>query len=313
MSNSTRFWNRILLIGITVLAIGNHRAEAQVVINTGAPLAPLYAVGPIYLSSTMFYKYSRFAYLYTQDELAAAGIQPGAVIYQVGWMKSTSSSSAGPASFNIYMKNSLTSAYSDASADWSALSSGTSLQYANSAQSIPATANPDFINFTLSTPFTYTGESLEILTEWDISAAPEPIATGSFEWENTTVTDRIYGKGNSTMPTSLSSTTNNTSIDNKRPVIQFTLDGSSGIQAATVESMFAVYPNPAENFIKIRNLGGATMESIEVLDLLGKVVYSQGREAGSNPRVDVSAFGPGAYFLRATTSEGPVVRRFTVR
>jgi hypothetical protein len=310
----THFAKRSICILLSALGAGMCPIEAQtVVINTGAPGAPLYAVGPIYLSSTMFYRYSRFAYLYTSDELAAAGIQAGSVITAVGWMKSTPSTAAGPAAFSLYMKNSATAAYSNTTELWDNLIAGTTQVYSNTAQAIPATASPNFINFTLTSPFTYTGGSLEILTEWDISAAAAPIATGSFEWANTTVADRIYGKGNTSMPTSLSSVQNNVDINDKRPVVQFTLDGSSGIQAAAAGPIFIVYPNPAENFINIRSLGESPLESIEILDLLGKVVYSQGPEAGNSLHVDVSTFSPGAYFLRVRTGAGPVVRRITVR
>ena len=191
----------------TLLACGAFQARAQVVeINTGAANTPLYAVGPIYMSSTLFYRYSRFAYLYTQAELAAAGIIPGTVITSAGWMKSTANSSAGPAVFSIYMKNSSIAAYSNASETWDNLSAGAVQVYTNASQSIPATAQPAYIDFTLTTPFIYTGGSLEILTEWDISAPPAPIATGAFEWVNTTVVDRIYASGNTSLPASLSST-----------------------------------------------------------------------------------------------------------
>lgn len=303
-----------LIFLFSALGLGLIPARGQVVvINTGTPASPLYAVGPIYLSSTMFYTYSRFAYLYTQDELAAAGIAPGAEIDQVGWMKSMANTAAGPASFSIYMKNSSTPAYSNESASWANLSAGTTTVYTNNSQSIPATATPNFINFTLSTPFTYTGGSLEILTQWDISSAPVPIATGSFEWENTTVVDRIYGNGGTSLATTLSSTNNNVSIDDKRPVIQFTLNGNTGIAAAASRPGFELYPNPADQFLNITDPTGSAIERMEVLDLLGKVIDVQGRSNGSNLRLDVSNFGPGAYFLRIQTATGPVVKRFTVR
>lgn len=63
------------------------RSDAQVVqIDTGTPASPLYAVGPIYVSSTLFYRYSRYAYLCAraEDELAAVGFTPGATITTVG-------------------------------------------------------------------------------------------------------------------------------------------------------------------------------------------------------------------------------------
>jgi hypothetical protein len=313
MNLITRRGTRLIPLALAILALSPFRAQAQVVINTGTPGSPIYAVGPIYLSSTMYYKYSRYAYLYTQDELEAAGIMSGAVIYQVGWMKSTDASAAGPADFKIYMKNSTTAAYSNATEMWSNLSNGATLSYHNTSQAIPATAYPDFNNFTLNTPFTYTGGSLEILTEWDISLAIEPIATGSFEWENTSVVDRIYGKGNSSLPTSLSSTTNNVSIDDLRPVIQFTLDATSGITAVAPAISLMLFPNPADQVLNIVLGNGGVNGKIAVLDMLGQEVLSIGQPAGNTARMDVSQLAPGVYFLHARTKAGPVVKRFVVR
>lgn len=219
----TKISTSILLITELIAGLSSYSTAQTIQIDHGASSAATYSVGPIYMSSTLYYKYSRYAYLYTQDELAAAGILPGATITTLGWMKSTSSSSVGPATLNIYMKNSSQAAYSNASETWANLSAGATLSYSNTSQSIPATASPNYIDFTLNTPFIYTGGSLEILTEWDASASSTPLATGAFEWVNTQVVDRIYASGNSTPPTTLSSTMNNINMDNKRPVIQFKL------------------------------------------------------------------------------------------
>jgi len=230
MLNFTKISRTILLVTGLVTGISFHstgQAEESIEINTGASSAPIYAVGPIYMSSTLYYKYSRFAYLYTQDELEAAGINEGSIITSLGWMKSTSSSAVGPATFNIYMKNSNATAYSNASESWSNLSAGTTLVYNNASQSIPATASPAYIDFALNTPFVYTGGSIEILTEWNAASAASPLATGSFEWVNTTVVDRIYGRGDASLPTTLSSTQNNVSMDDKRPVIQFKIESTT--------------------------------------------------------------------------------------
>lgn len=254
---------KVFLLGVALLA-GHQRADAQIItINTGTPASDLYAVGPIYISTTMFYKYSRFAYLYTQAELAAAGITSGSTISAVGWMKASSSSSAGPSNFKIYMKNSSATAYAASSETWTNLSSGASLVYQNASQSFPATASPNYIPFTLNTPFVYSGGAIEILTEWDASATPTPLATGSFEWVNTSVPDRIYGGANTSAPTSLSSTSNNTSIDDRRPVIQFNLGGVTGCTnpvtpgTSTSSASAPVCPNTSINLNLSGNSTGA--------------------------------------------------------
>ena len=290
------------------------QADAQIVqIATGTPNTPLYAVGPIYMSSTLFYRYSRFAYLYTQSELAAAGIVPGTDILAVGWMKSTPSSTAGPALFNIYMKNTFAAAYADPTTTWAGLTIGAVQVYSEPAQSIPATASPDYIDFTLDTPFNYSGGSLEIFTEWDISGPPAPIATGAFEWVNTTVVDRIYASGNTSLPATLSSTTNNTNIDNRRPVIQFTVQGGTTAIPDLLSTSIGIWPNPAEDLLYISNKSGAPLESIVITDALGKVVLNE-RPVGviTDHQIDLGEFDPGAYLIRLETGLGPVVKRVTV-
>lgn len=290
-----------------------YQAEAQVVqINTGTPSTPLYAVGPIYMSTTLFYRYSRYAYLYTQSELQAVGFMPGTEVTTVGWMKNTANSAAGPAVFSIYMKNSSTTAYALASETWANLSSGATLVYTDPAQAVPATASPDYIDFALSAPFTYTGGSLEILTEWDISAPSAPIATGAFEWVNTVVADRIYGMGNTSLPATLSSTSNNTSIDDLRPVIQFTIGTGTGIRDELAE-MISIYPNPAEHFIRIKNESTSPLESIVITDAIGKVVYAEGQIGiQTDQRINLENMEAGAYILAIQTSAGRIVKRVTV-
>lgn len=314
MSKPSFIRNLASALLLTLLTTGAFQARAQVMeINTGAPNTPLYAVGPIYVSSTLFYRYSRFAYLYTQAELAAAGIVPGTVIQSAGWMKSTANSTAGPAVFTIYMKNSSATAYSGATALWTDLSAGASVVYTEPAQSIPADATPNYIDFPLSAPFTYTGGSLEVLTEWDISTAPAPIATGAFEWENTTVVDRIYASGGTSLPATLSSTTNNVAMDDRRPVVRFTVELPTGVRQG-VEVNAGLWPNPTDGQVNISSRPGDPIERIEVINALGRVVMVESPStATSDQRVDLSGLGAGQYMVRIQTGAGQVMKHVVVR
>jgi hypothetical protein len=302
------------LLVLTLLSVSAFQARAQAIeINTGAANTPLYAVGPIYLSSTLFYRYSRFAYLYTQDELAAVGIVPGTVIFSTGWMKSTANSATGPAVFSIYMKNSSVAAYANATETWANLSAGAVQVYNEAAQSIPATASPSYIDFTLASPFTYTGGSLEILTEWDISAPPAPIATGAFEWVNTTVVDRIYASGNTSLPASLSSTTNNIDMNDRRPVIQLTVELPTGIHEG-LDAQVSLWPNPADGIINISNTSGSSLERIEVINALGGVALAESpNSVATNHQLDVSKLASGPYLVGIRTGAGRAVKRVTLR
>lgn len=197
-----------------------------VVINTGTAGTPQYNAGPIYRSSaSSAYDASRYAYLYTQSELAAVGILPGSIITQLGWAKNNNATTTGGGIFRIYMKNSAATAFANATETWTNLNSGATMVYQNLSQTIPATTAPTYITFLLSTPFTYTGGSLEVSTEWDINGVSGDPTTGTFDWLWSTVPDRIYGTGNTTLApiTTLSSTTNSISdITDRRPFIQIT-------------------------------------------------------------------------------------------
>ncbi len=306
-------FRRYLPIALAALITAGAVQAQTVVIDTGAPNAPLYAVGPVYVSSTLYYKYSRYAYLYTADELSAAGIQAGDQVESVGWMKSSPNSAAGPASFTILMKNSTTPAYSESTMPWTTLANGASTVYSNTSQAIPATASPNYIVFNLATPFTYTGGSLEILTEWDISMASTPIATGSFEWENTTVVDRIYGMGNNSMPASLSSTSNNTNINDRRPVVQIGYSVGTGVGRVPREARIGLYPNPAADMLNVHNTDEITYDQADVVDLTGKAVLQLGAIAPKQMRqVAVAGLGQGIYFLRLRSATGTTVKKFSV-
>ncbi len=214
----------LLVLGLSPLLTSG---QTTVVINTGTAGTPAYNAGPIYRSSnSSAYDASRYAYLYTQSELAAAGIVTGSVITQLGWVKNNNATTTGGAIFRIYMKNSAATAYSAATETWANLSNGTSMVYENLSQAIPATVTPNYITFALTSPgFTYTGGSLEILTEWDINQVSGNPTTGTFDWLWSTVPDRIYGTGNTTLApiTSLSSTTNSISaLTGRRPFLQIT-------------------------------------------------------------------------------------------
>lgn len=197
-----------------------------VVISTGTPGTPAYNAGPIYRSSaSSAYDASRYSYLYTSDELSAAGITTGSIITVLGWTKNNTATTTGGGIFRIYMKNSTATTFGNATETWANLNTGATLVYENLNQTVPATTTPNYITFPLTTQFTYTGGSLEISTEWDINQVTGSPSTGTFDWLWSTVTDRIYGTGQTVLANAgtLSSTTNSISaIDDRRPFIQIT-------------------------------------------------------------------------------------------
>lgn len=212
---------------LCLIAVSAISSQAQtVIINTGTAGTPAYNAGPVYRSAaTSAFDASRYTYLYSSAELVAAGITTGAVINLVGWVKNNTATTTGGGIFRIYMKNTSAASFSLPTETWANLNTGAVLVYENLNQNIPATSAPDYIDFPLTTSFTYTGGSLEISTEWDINQVAGSPTTGTFDWLWSTVVDRIYGTGNTTLApiTTLSSTTNSIStIDDRRPFIKIT-------------------------------------------------------------------------------------------
>lgn len=151
--------------------------------------------GPIYKGTNNSFKWSKYVFLYTAPELAAVGMPVNGHITEVAWYKTSGPATTGNALFNIVMLNSSTTAYQAGMVTfpYATITAGSTMVYNNSQFQIPSTIG--WIPFTTS-PFTYTGNSLEIGTDWDISQAPAQSNTAiSWRIDNTFTTGRTLGAG----------------------------------------------------------------------------------------------------------------------
>ena len=271
-------------------------AQNTVVINTGTAGTPQYNAGPVYRSSAASaYDASRYVYLYTAEELSAAGIGSGASITRLGWVKNNTATTTGGGVMRIYLKNSAATEFAQASETWANLNSGAVLVYENLNQEIPATATPNYITFNLTAPFVYTGGSMEVSVEWDANQITGNPSTGTFDWMWSTVPNRIYGTGQTVMTNAatLSSTSNSISaIDDRRPFIQITYGANAACTApptpgTTTVSSAAVCAGTPVNFSLTGNSFGT-----------GQTYQWQTSAAAGGPFTDVgtSQTTPGATF-----------------
>ncbi len=193
----------LLFLFSTILALfSSTLVKAQTtIIGAGAATGTSSNIGPIYRSSAASaFDFSQQFYLYTQAELAAAGINPGDFINSVAFFKDNAFGTAATNNvsiWRIYMKNSAATP----SATWSSgnfltQAAGATLVYDNPAQVIPTTTG--FITLTFSTPFVYTGGSLEIGSYWDCSLFVGSPTTGAFSWKRDPLTNQVFGGSNST-------------------------------------------------------------------------------------------------------------------
>ncbi len=120
-----------------------------------------YLSGPYYRSSaTSTFNYSKYAYIYTATELAA--IPAGSMITQIEWQK-VSGTITAPNTFEILLANNSATTLATGST-WGTLTAGSSSAYNNTNQGF-MTTGPGWESFVLTTPFIYTGGTLQVMTD----------------------------------------------------------------------------------------------------------------------------------------------------
>src|SRR5690606_19854280 len=129
--------------------------------------------------------------LYTSSELGTEGLKPGMTITEIAWYKSNAATlGAGRINtFKIYLKNSGTTAYNQATIAWSDVIANATLAY----DSIVTPAGSiGWMTIKLQTPFVYSGGSLEVITDFDQDQGSGNQSSGDFDWAWRTVNARIY-------------------------------------------------------------------------------------------------------------------------
>lgn len=208
----------ILTICITVATSGlSAQTITQIGTGTQAPLTNSSIYSPICrFSASSGNDCSRSNLLYTDVELMSAGITAGAVINKIGFYKIGTGASTAGFTFEIYMRNSTTTAPL-ATTTWATILTTHTPVYATTTEFIPATAG--WVDFTLTTPFVYTGQSLEIAMSYNMTAISGNPTTGPFDWQYTPgFQNYIIGAVSTSPPASLNGTVVNYKV---RPNIQF--------------------------------------------------------------------------------------------
>ena len=120
-----------------------------------------YLSGPIYRSTaTSTFNFSKYAYIYTASELSA--IPAGSMITMIEWHKAAGTMTA-PNNFEILLANNTATTLTTGTT-WGAVTAGATSVYNNTNQAFSAAA-PGWESYTLTTPFIYTGGSLQIMTD----------------------------------------------------------------------------------------------------------------------------------------------------
>ena len=158
-----------------------------------------------------------------------------------------------------------------------------------------------------------------------------PVSAAGFEWKN--ISENAFtpidcSVSNNAFMTELTNLTANTTYAYRAFITYF------GITDYSEETIFAtlpddndtvhvdeylpssikLYPNPANKYVDIQcTINNVQLESVEVIDVYGKVVHAIVRANNHLPlrtRINVSGLAGGIYFVRVTTDKGMVIKKF---
>jgi hypothetical protein len=228
-------------------------ANAQFVQIGTSTTTSSYLTGPIYRSAaTSTFNYSKYAYIYTATELAA--IPAGSMITQIEWQK-VSGTITAPNTFEILLANNSATTLATGTT-WGALTAGSTSAYNNTNQGFMATG-PGWETYVLTTPFIYTGGTLQVMTDHVKSGT----ASAAIPYYREAATGMAIGWANGTAGTS-ATTLSSASYGNYRPNIRIHYipgTGCSGTITAglTVSSAGTICPSVPFNL----SLSGNTLAS----------------------------------------------------
>ena len=163
--------------------------------------------------------------------------------------------------------------------------------------------------------FTATADNKNVVTNWQTTTE---LNTNHFIIQHSTdgsaFTDIGTVKAKGSGANSYSFTDNNPTPSLLNGVVYYRLqsvdkDGASTYSAVVscqwlvVSKQFTVYPNPAKDYVTIR---GSHIASVQVIDNMGRVVKVVSLKDASNPVLSVSSLAAGVYHLRIQTTDGKV-------
>ena len=233
--------------------------------------------------------------------------------------------------------------------EWKATTGGTYTQIAGTGTGNSFTANLTGLtagtSYTYKAFIIYNGHTAygteQTFTTQNAGPAPCPtptnVTTSNITHESITVSwdadDNVsswnlqYRPENGTL-SSATSTTNSYTISGLNPQttyeIQVQADCGNGnlsewsalVSATTtvginnyLENSVTLYPNPAKEYIDVRIDGDVNVTGMEVYDVYGKLINTV-NVIDNMTRINVSALADGMYFVRVTTDQGMVTKRF---
>jgi hypothetical protein len=290
-----------VLVGL-FMSVGSTQLNAQLVatIGSGTNVSSTTQWGsPIYRSSTSSsFDYAQSVQLLTASDLASAGIFPGATITKLAYKKTTAFTMASgrSATYRVYAKNSTATALTTGLtfATWT---TGSTLVYENLSMDdtdIPAVAD-SWVELNFTTPFVYTGGSIEFALDWAVNPGTGNRSTGAFQWEYTTVSNmQSVGWSASSAPTASTSLTTGASFLYN---CQLTYQPAMGTDLAISEfiSPEAACPGSTDVTVAILNASSEDIDTATIAWTLngvlqGSVTYTGNLLTGDTAHVNLGNF-----------------------
>ncbi len=260
--------------------------------------------GPMYRSNaTSLFTFSRYNYLYTAAELAAAGITNGSSITKIGWFKDNNAAGNSPCVFEAWIKNSALTVIGSGGQSWATLISAATPVYSNSAHVVDTVIGWHEITFT--SPFIYTGGALEISCNFDISQGSSPWSTAGFSWKKDLVSNVTLSYCGNAAPGPTQP-----NLRTVRPQLKITYSPFVGIaEKGNASPLFLnAFPNPARDQVCLTAFSLQQSPSIlRLYTLTSELVLEQiltQQDVASPYFLDTENYPRGMYLLQFISDAG---------
>jgi hypothetical protein len=156
-------------------------AQTTVQIGLKSDVSPTTLYSPIYrVSATSTVTAARSNIVFTANELAAVGITNGSTILSLQFNKTNVANFVTPATFRVFAANTSNASLAT-TLTWASIQNTHTQVFSSTNFNVPSAAG--WVTIVFSTPFVYTGGSLEIAT--DLAMVGNGGATDNFAWQYT--------------------------------------------------------------------------------------------------------------------------------
>lgn len=258
-----------LLLSFCLLAFNGLQAQNVVQIGNEwlVPTSTLYS--PLYrFSATSTTRHVASNIIFEQSELAAAGITPGTRIDSIAFQKGNTAASTTPFLFRMLVGTSTRTAPLPLTLNWDTVSAGKQEVLNNPSFTLRADTGWYVFNFT--SPFTYTGGTLEIATILDYGTGASTAVNNFVQWRYSSgFAGHIIGFTSTaaTYPTS-TAMSGNVATYKHRPNIRFFTGASNPDDAAlSAYSGFVAPMLPGTNqtvSLQVTNAGNNTLSAVSL-------------------------------------------------